>query len=139
MVAAGTSPIIDKSFPSVKNRRRDIIDEIINTIISSIPPEASIRREELVLTIDEAVTNAMEHGNRWNPDKSVHVIICRRGNELVIKVTDEGTGFDTSRTLGNQDKSTLDSRGRGIPLIMRLSRARWNSRGNQIEMHIPLD
>lgn len=138
MVTAGTSTIINKSFPSIKTRRKDVIDEIITAIISRIPVELPVHREELILTIDEAVTNAMEHGNNWNPDKSIHVTICYRSRELIVRITDEGAGFDISRTLDGQERASLDTRGRGIPLIMRLTRAHWNATGNQIEMRIPL-
>mgnify|MGYP003350775431 CR=1 FL=1 len=42
-----------------------------------------------MLIVDEAVTNAMEHGNRWNEDKSVSVSVWADSSCLHIAVEDQ--------------------------------------------------
>lgn len=46
------------------------------------------------MAVREAVANAIEHGNRSEPDKKVHVELDLLPGELVVKVSDEGEGFD---------------------------------------------
>lgn len=120
--------------------RGAVVEEIVNTVLAKIPGNHLIKKDELVLTVDEAVTNAMEHGNRWDPDKNIHVGIRLTDKELIIRIKDEGMGFDTGilESSGNNRKSGLSMRGRGISLITRLSRATWNPKGNQVEMRISL-
>lgn len=44
--------------------------------------------------VREAVANAIEHGNGLNPDKRVEIDFGLEGGEVVVRVTDEGVGFD---------------------------------------------
>ncbi len=46
----------------------------------------------LVSTI-EGVNNAIIHGNNSEPEKIVDIEFRCKGNELKIKITDEGKGF----------------------------------------------
>lgn len=49
---------------------------------------------EVGMAVREAVANAIEHGNRSAPEKKVEVALDLLPGELVIKVRDEGDGFD---------------------------------------------
>ena len=56
-------------------------------------------REEVKLALTEIASNAMEWGNRGDESRRVHVSYGlfrhgARGAELVLKVEDEGEGFD---------------------------------------------
>ena len=48
----------------------------------------------LWLCLEEALTNAVRHGNRNDPAKMVRLEIAQDGDECHIAVFDEGTGFD---------------------------------------------
>ncbi|MGK7371148.1 MAG: ATP-binding protein, partial [Candidatus Halalkalibacterium sp. M3_1C_030] len=50
----------------------------------------------IMLTLSEAVTNAIVHGNKENPEKQVKVRSELSDGELAITVKDEGAGFDPS-------------------------------------------
>ena len=67
------------------------------------------------VAVREAVANAIKHGNAQNPDKQVHVDLFREGDEVVIRVEDEGTGFDPDQ-LQNPlaPENLLKPNGRGI-------------------------
>lgn len=41
----------------------------------------------------EILVNAIKHGNRFEPDKKVNVLLNRNGRTLTIEVSDEGQGF----------------------------------------------
>jgi serine/threonine-protein kinase RsbW len=46
------------------------------------------------LAVREAVANAIKHGNLGDPDKRVEVALETTGEEVVVRVEDEGAGFD---------------------------------------------
>ena len=52
-------------------------------------------KENLRQAIDEMAHNAIEWGNRRSPDKRISLSYCLFKDRLVIKVEDEGEGFDT--------------------------------------------
>ena len=53
-------------------------------------------RDGIDLAVREAVANAIKHGNQQNPDKQVHIDLLLEGDDLVIRIADEGVGFDPS-------------------------------------------
>ena len=49
---------------------------------------------ELRLALEEALTNAVKHGNKLDPDKSVSIRVETFPESVQIEVEDEGAGFD---------------------------------------------
>jgi len=72
-------------------------------------------RHWIDLAVREALANAIKHGNEQNPSKQVHVDLAVEGEEVVIRIEDEGTGFDPTR-LGDPlaPENLLRPNGRGI-------------------------
>lgn len=52
---------------------------------------------EVGMAVREAVANAIQHGNRSAPERKVHLELDFLPGELVVKVRDEGDGFDPNR------------------------------------------
>ena len=46
------------------------------------------------LAVREALANAIKHGNAQDPQKQVHIDLFLEGDDLVVRVADEGGGFD---------------------------------------------
>jgi len=97
-------------------------------------------RDELAfhlnLVLTEAVTNAICHANREDPDKQLRVVVAISEERLSMKVFDEGDGFDIETFIHSEAKET-DERGRGIQLIYRLmNEVQYHSQGdgNVLEM-----
>ena len=73
----------------------------------------------VVMAVREAVINAMRHGNREQSDKRVEVTMDRREGEVVVRVTDEGAGFDPDSVPDpTAPENLFKPTGRGI-LLMR--------------------
>ena len=126
--------IINDKFPSSPINKHTIITLIIDKIKQNTTLK-KIDYSELFLIIDEAITNAMEHGNNWDPLKHVQVTITHDTKCIKITIEDEGTGFDTN----NYSKAGADnqsSRGRGIQIIKHFCEPEWNAAGNQINFRI---
>ncbi len=68
------------------------------------------------LVITESVFNTITHANDCNPDKTVHLSIGIEDDDLVIRVFDEGTGFDINE-VPPPDFEGLEEGGRGVFLI----------------------
>ncbi len=71
---------------------------------------------EISISVIEACTNALEHGNKCCPDCDVRVVFRRREDRIVIEVADCGEGFDFTDYLQHiPDPSDIHKkRGRGI-------------------------
>lgn len=137
-MTAASKRIYEEFFPSLKSKRKEIVDSVF-TSIQKKHINMSITPDELYLSLDEGITNAMEHGNKWDPEKKIHVSINITDSELIICISDEGEGFDTSvipQKMKNRD--ILSTRGRGIFIIHQFCIPEWNSTGNQLYMKIPI-
>jgi anti-sigma regulatory factor (Ser/Thr protein kinase) len=136
MVQQEKTYILNESFPSDQNKRKEIIDSLCHKIVKS-PVRMVITPEELYLSLDEAITNAMEHGNKWDVHKTIHVAVYADDREIHILITDQGKGFDTREIEGQlQKRDILSSRGRGIFIINQFCQITWNKKGNQVDLHI---
>ena len=95
---------------------------------------------EVELAFAEALSNAVEHGNRLDPEKWVHVrCTCDPEEGVSIVVRDEGQGFDPN---GVPDATTLGGirslRGRGI-LIMQSYMDEVSFEKSGTEVHLRKD
>ncbi len=67
------------------------------------------------MSVREAVTNAVLHGNRQDQEKTVEVTIRRSDESLEIKVHDQGPGFNPEAVPDpTKDENLLKTSGRGI-------------------------
>ncbi len=131
--------IHNKSYPSLKDSRKKIIEEIIKEIKNN-RISISLSNDELYLVIDEALTNAMEHGNQWNPNKLVSVRVVKNSKYMNIMIGDEGTGFRSDALQHTQDSvRNLKPRGRGIYIIRQFCQPSWNQSGNQITLQFKVN
>lgn len=88
------------------------------------------------LALEEAIVNAIKHGNRNDPGKWVSVRYEVSGNRAVVEVEDQGAGFDWSHVPDPTAPENLErSSGRGV-LMMRhfMTWVRFNERGNCVTM-----
>ena len=93
--------------------------------------------------LEEALANAMVHGNRLDAGKEVHVTVFGDGDRFGIVLDDEGEGFGAADLPDPDDpEHLLRQRGRGIVLIdhymdqvryNRQSKRLWMARGRQVE------
>lgn len=95
-------------------------------------------RLNLRVGVAEALANAMMYGNRRDPAKRVVLEAWCGPDQVRIRVTDEGGGFDPGAL---PDPTLPDNRtrtcGRGVFLIRQLmDRVEYNDRGNSIEMFL---
>lgn len=92
--------------------------ELVQIVLKDALAELGVEedaRHWIDVAVREAVANAMKHGNEQNPDKQVHIDLLVEGEELVIRIEDEGAGFDPSTVQDPLDPANLvRPNGRGI-------------------------
>ncbi len=67
------------------------------------------------IAIREAVANAIKHGNQQDPEKEVEVELAIVGDEAIIRVVDQGEGFDLQEVEDPlAPENLLKPNGRGI-------------------------
>jgi anti-sigma regulatory factor (Ser/Thr protein kinase) len=131
--------LLNQKFPSLKDTRKDIIEFVLDKI-AEYPLSFKLNRSELYLVIDEALTNAMEHGNKWDPGKNILIQVAVKDSRLNISIEDEGKGFNTSGPNTRRDEdSNLSVRGRGIKIIRKFCNPIWNTKGNRITLQLQLN
>lgn len=88
------------------------------------------------LALDEAIVNAIKHGNRHDENKQVRIACRLSGRGLWVEIADEGCGFNPD----NVPDCTCDENlevpsGRGL-MLMRcfMSRVEFNEQGNCVQM-----
>jgi serine/threonine-protein kinase RsbW len=87
----------------------------------------------IMLAIEEAVKNAIIHGNRLDSSKQVILTYQRRREGLCFTIQDEGEGFNP-QDIPNPIESD-DARGNGVFLIRSLAdKVSYNQIGNQVEL-----
>ena len=98
------------------------------------------RLGDILISLTEAVNNAIIHGNRRNPSKSVKIQLRRQRNRLAIRVSDEGRGFDY-RSLPDPTapENLAKLGGRGVFLMRQLSDSvKFHNNGSTVEMYFKL-
>ena len=88
------------------------------------------------LALDEAVTNAIKHGNKLDPDKRVLVRAAVADNSMWVEVRDEGPGFHRPTVPDPTAEENLDKcSGRGLLLIEAyMTEVAWSEDGRTIRM-----
>lgn len=88
------------------------------------------------LALDEALSNAVRHGNCGDSQKRVVVEYCMDDHAFQVSVTDEGCGFAPDQVPDPTRQENLDRPcGRGVMLMKAyMSRVSFNERGNCVTL-----
>lgn len=99
-----------------------IVDKSEAFLASQVTDEELAYRVVLLLT--EAVTNAIEHGNANDAGKIVYIDIQVMDKEILLRVEDEGDGFDPDSVSNpTASENLLNDGGRGIFFIEEMADA----------------
>jgi anti-sigma regulatory factor (Ser/Thr protein kinase) len=94
------------------------------------------REAAFLIAMREALVNAVSHGNRHDPSRTVYVqYVCEPDNSLSIVIRDEGDGFDPSSVLIPKDLG--EDRKRGIHLMAScMDEVQFRRSGTEVYMRI---
>ena len=95
--------------------------EAINRFMETFLSENEFSQQEtddILMAVQEGVTNAIIHGNNLIAKKSVSLSVNLTDDELRISITDHGTGFDMQALADpTSPENRLKSNGRGLMFI----------------------
>lgn len=112
--------------------------EVLKQIVSAV--EAAAFRRECVfairLALDEALANAVKHGNDGDPTKTVSVEMDVNAERAIISVQDEGIGFvPCDLPDPTADENLSRPCGRGVMLMKAyMTDVEFNKRGNRVTL-----
>lgn len=92
----------------------DLVQVVLEDSMKQLDLEEDMRHW-IGIAVREAVANAIKHGNRQSPEKEVEIEVALAPAEVVIRVRDQGEGFDpTSIRDPLEPSNLLRPDGRGI-------------------------
>ncbi len=96
---------------------------------------------EILISLTEAVNNAIIHGNKQDASKYVYIECHSKQQGIYFKVIDEGMGFDPNEVPDPTDESKIDCcGGRGVYIIQSLAdKVDYTNNGNTLEIYFNLD
>ncbi len=120
--------------PSTLPVVRDLVEEVGQLLAGADWPEDGVFAVRMGL--DEAVANAVKHGNRSDPGKRVWVEVRLYPDRVELTVRDQGQGFDPAKLPDPTDCDSIErTHGRGVMLInVYMNQARYNAKGNEVFM-----
>lgn len=127
-------------FNSDIRRVKQIVNEAIVFIEDTCEGVTNDVVFEFKLMISELLLNAVQHGNDEDERKKVSINIepAPPGNSVLIRVKDEGPGFNPAKVAKRcaSEEGLMDEHGRGIQLVHSLAdEVRYNDCGNEISIY----
>lgn len=88
--------------------------------------------KKVFLCTSEAVTNAIVHGNKNDVEKRVHLNLNCKKYQIIIKVSDEGNGFNPDKIPNpTLPENILKESGRGLHIMRNIANnVYFNEKGN---------
>jgi len=93
-------------------------------------------RFKIRLAVEEALVNAIKHGNQLDSDKRVQVSYQITADRFDIRITDEGLGFNPEDVPDPTEEGTIERpSGRGLFIIRGfMTEVQYHGRGNVVTM-----
>ena len=94
----------------------------------------------MMTCLNEAVINAIIHGNKLDPKKTVIINAEVEPKRIVWTITDEGDGFDYNNLADPTAPDRLEElTGRGVFILKHLAdQCIFNTSGNEVELHFKI-
>jgi serine/threonine-protein kinase RsbW len=115
--------LADFSLPSERGNERRAMEEVARAVGDLGLPRRTLER--LKTAVAEATMNAMEHGNRYQPDVPVQIQVYLLAERLLVRIIDRGSGPPPSPGAQAPDleaklEGTQTPRGWGLFLIQNM-------------------
>jgi serine/threonine-protein kinase RsbW len=120
------------TIPSIDTAAGQVLQEIVEVI-----EQHDFQRETvfaLRLALDEALVNAVKHGNDNDPEKKVLIELSVDPDAVVIQIEDEGSGFKPDALPDpTAEENLILPHGRGVMLMRAyMTEVDFSERGNRV-------
>ncbi|KHJ37143.1 anti-sigma F factor [Pedobacter glucosidilyticus] len=135
------SGIMDKGLYSLQLPSNENSVAVVENFVDDLVATLNIGDDvyaNLMTCLNEAVTNAIFHGNKQNPNKLVYLnleIINQK--RLIFTIADQGEGFNFNNLPDPTAPENLENlSGRGVFIMKQLAdQCIFNTKGNEVELH----
>jgi serine/threonine-protein kinase RsbW len=95
---------------------------------------------EILVSLTEAITNAVRHGNKFDASKHVAVEFVGDESRLYFRVSDEGSGFDYDSVPDpTSPENILTCGGRGVHIMKALAdELNYSDSGRTVELEFDI-
>lgn len=101
------------------------------------PVRCAQLQAQVQLGLQEALVNAVRHGNGNNPAKCLRIRLIETPRWLIWQVQDEGAGLPRAARQAHLPDHCEATGGRGLFLIHQcFDDVRWSRRGNRLQMAV---
>lgn len=112
----------------------------IESYVNSLMSKCNFTREvydNILISLTEAVNNAILHGNKADAKKFVNINCVEKKQKVVIRISDEGVGFNPLKVADPTLPENIDCcGGRGVYIMQQLSdKIKFLDNGRTVEMH----
>lgn len=118
--------------------RTEIAVEVVRDLVQRLEENGWHSRDVfgIHMAMEEALMNAIKHGNARDSKKMVQVEIKVTKDEFYSRITDEGDGFNLEAVPDpTADENLEKTSGRGVMLIKNfVDKVTYNDKGNSIEL-----
>jgi len=125
---------IEFEFPSTLALMSIVLDYLMKRVEKLGVIDA--KRSNLFVALDEAIVNAVKHGNKHDAKKLVRIAAEVSSKEARFTIEDQGEGFDVKNIPDPLDPQNLfKTSGRGVLFIYNImDEVNYNDRGNRLTM-----
>ncbi|RCH55052.1 ATP-binding protein [Mucilaginibacter hurinus] len=115
----------------------------LENLIEEIADKYNVQEDvfaNMMTCLNEALMNAIIHGNKLDENKKVIINAEADTKKLVWTITDEGEGFDYTHLADPTAPENIENlTGRGVFIIKHLAdQCIFNARGNEVELHFKI-
>jgi serine/threonine-protein kinase RsbW len=112
---------------------------LIERLIDDLRAEYNIHEDaygNILVAVTEAVNNAIQHGNKYNPNLKVHISYEIENDTISFVITDQGNGFDYYNLPDPTAPENLEKpTGRGVFLMKHLAdQIIFSNNGSTVEL-----
>ena len=109
------------------------LNEFVDKLLE--PVDDSNSTYLIKLGLHEALVNAVKHGNKLDPSKSIRVRRIITPNWCVWQIQDQGNGLEIKKRNYKLPKKINSLNGRGLYIINQcFDDIRWSSKGNRLQL-----
>ena len=105
------------SHPSCISEVEDFVQRLVNRL--NVDPNLY---PNILISLTEAVNNAMQHGNQFDKTKNILVSYQEQPHQIRLTISDEGSGFDPYKIPDPTSQDHIQEEGgRGVFLMKQLT------------------
>ncbi len=105
----GLNLLLEWTVASMPGNEQQAMERVAEVVLPLHLPDE--RLADLKMAVAEAVMNAMEHGNAYQPDKVVAIQVLASQTSIVVRICDQGEGHPIPETIATPD---LDAKLAGL-------------------------